>query len=104
MTANPTEIVGRPTWSARDALVPHPDRRRQYLAGRKRSTGASAANQGVRPTMQGAIVQVNISPGGLPKRAIAEGWITPLGIEGDLHAHPNIHGGPLKAILIIAAE
>jgi MOSC domain-containing protein YiiM len=40
----------------------------------------------------------------LPKRAIAEGWITPLGIEGDLHAHPNIHGGPNKAILIIASE
>ena len=54
--------------------------------------------------MQGTIVQVNISPGGLPKRAIAEGWITPLGIEGDLHAHPHIHGGPLKAILIIASE
>ena len=54
--------------------------------------------------MQGTIVQVNISPGGLPKRAIPEGWITPLGIEGDLHVHPNIHGGPLKAILIIASE
>ena len=54
--------------------------------------------------MQGSIVQVNISPGGLPKRAIEEGWITTLGIEGDLHAHPHIHGGPLKAILIIAAE
>jgi MOSC domain-containing protein YiiM len=54
--------------------------------------------------MQGVIVQVNISPGGLPKRAIAEGWITPLGIEGDLHAHPGIHGGPRKAILIVAAE
>lgn len=54
--------------------------------------------------MQGTIVQVNISPGGLPKRAIDEGWITPLGIEGDLHNHPNIHGGPLKAILIIASE
>ncbi len=54
--------------------------------------------------MEGTIVQVNISPGGLPKRAIAEGWITPLGIEGDLHDHPNIHGGPNKAILIIASE
>jgi MOSC domain-containing protein YiiM len=52
----------------------------------------------------GTIVQVNISPGGLPKRAIAEGFITPLGIEGDLHAHPEIHGGPRKAILIIASE
>jgi len=54
--------------------------------------------------VQGSIVQVSISPGGLPKRAITEGWITPLGIEGDRHAHPQIHGGPLKAILIIAAE
>jgi MOSC domain-containing protein YiiM len=54
--------------------------------------------------VQGSIVQVNISPGGLPKRPIAEGWITPLGIEGDLHAHPQIHGGPAKAILLIAAE
>ena len=54
--------------------------------------------------MEGSIVQVNISPGGLPKRAIDEGWITPLGIEGDLHAHPAIHGGPVQAILIISAE
>jgi MOSC domain-containing protein YiiM len=30
--------------------------------------------------------------------------ITPLGMEGDAHAHPHIHGGPNKAILIIAAE
>jgi MOSC domain-containing protein YiiM len=52
----------------------------------------------------GTIVQVNISPGGLPKREVREGYITPLGIEGDLHAHPNIHGGPRKAILLIAAE
>ena len=54
--------------------------------------------------MEGTIVQVNISPGGLPKRAIDEGWITPLGIEGDVQAHPQIHGGPLQAILLIAAE
>jgi MOSC domain-containing protein YiiM len=54
--------------------------------------------------MQGVIAQLNISPGGLPKRAIVEGWISPLGIEGDMHAHPGIHGGPLKAILIVASE
>jgi MOSC domain-containing protein YiiM len=35
---------------------------------------------------------------------VAGGLITPLGIEGDLHAHASIHGGPRKAILIIAAE
>jgi MOSC domain-containing protein YiiM len=52
----------------------------------------------------GTIWQVNISPGGLPKRAIREGLITPLGIEGDVQAHAEIHGGPLQAILIIASE
>ena len=55
-------------------------------------------------TSSALILQVNTSPGGLPKRAIAGGFITPLGLEGDLHAHPNIHGGPQKAILLIAAE
>jgi MOSC domain-containing protein YiiM len=54
--------------------------------------------------MEGAIVQVSISLGGLPKRAISGGLITPLGIAGDRHAHPAIHGGPRKAILIVASE
>ncbi len=54
--------------------------------------------------MQGAIIQINISRGGVPKRAVPHGRITPLGLEGDLHSHPNIHGGPEKAILLIAAE
>ena len=54
--------------------------------------------------MTGSILQISISPGGLPKRPIPEGYITPLGLEGDDHAHPQFHGGPTKAILIIAAE
>ena len=40
----------------------------------------------------------------MTERAIDEGYISPLGIEGDLHAHPEIHGGPRKAVLIIASE
>ncbi len=54
--------------------------------------------------MQGTILQINTSPGGLPKRPVSEGLIAPLGLEGDLHAHPGIHGGPDKAILLIASE
>ena len=65
---------------------------------------ASSGEQVSKLVMQGTIVQVNVSPGGVPKRAVARGFITPLGIEGDLHAHPNIHGGPRKAVLLIAAE
>ncbi len=54
--------------------------------------------------MEPVILQVNTSPGGLPKRPIGGGFLGPLGIEGDLHAHPEIHGGPEKAVLLIAAE
>jgi MOSC domain-containing protein YiiM len=54
--------------------------------------------------MQGRILQVNIGPGGLPKRAVERGVIGPEGIEGDAHAHPRIHGGPRKAILLASAE
>jgi MOSC domain-containing protein YiiM len=54
--------------------------------------------------MQGTIVQINISPGGLPKHPVSGGFCTPLGIDGDQHAHPQIHGGPRRALLLIAAE
>ncbi len=54
--------------------------------------------------MQGSIQQINSSSGGLPKRALLAGFISTLGLEGDGHAHPTIHGGPRKAILLIASE
>jgi MOSC domain-containing protein YiiM len=54
--------------------------------------------------MIGSIVQVNISPGGVPKRAIAEAEVTPVGILGDSWAHPQIHGGPNQALLLITSE
>ena len=54
--------------------------------------------------VHGSILQVNSSSGGLPKRAALAGFISKLGLEGDGHAHPTIHGGPRKAILLIASE
>jgi MOSC domain-containing protein YiiM len=54
--------------------------------------------------VRGTILQVNVSGGGLPKHPVAEGFLGELGIEGDAHAHPGIHGGPLQAVLVIAAE
>ena len=30
--------------------------------------------------------------------------MTPRGLEGDDHAHPQVHGGPQKAVLLIANE
>lgn len=54
--------------------------------------------------MRGLILQVNLSPGGLPKRPVPEALLTPLGFEGDDHAHPASHGGPMKAVLLGTGE
>ena len=54
--------------------------------------------------MTGSIVQINVSPGGVPKRPIAEAEVTPEGIRGDSWAHPEIHGGPNQALLLITSE
>lgn len=54
--------------------------------------------------MTGKILQINISRGGVPKRAVARGYLTPLGIEGDSCAHPQFHGGPNQAVLLLASE
>jgi MOSC domain-containing protein YiiM len=54
--------------------------------------------------LEGIVIQINISAGGIPKRAIAAGMITSRGLEGDAWAHPQIHGGDLQAILLITAE
>ena len=52
----------------------------------------------------GSVAQVSISRGGVPKRPIPEAEVTPLGIIGDDHDHPQIHGGLRKAILLISFE
>ena len=54
--------------------------------------------------MRGTIIGVHISPGGMPKLPIAEGWAGPLGLEGDRHNHPEFHGGPRKALLLVSQE
>lgn len=52
----------------------------------------------------GRVLQVSISRGGVPKRAIPQGDIGPLGIAGDSFNHPQIHGGPQQAVLLISSE
>ena len=51
-----------------------------------------------------SIVQLNVSRGGMPKRPVDSAEVTPLGLTGDSHAHPQIHGGPRQAVLLITAE
>lgn len=53
----------------------------------------------------GILEQINRSPGGLPKRAIlGPVQLTEAGVEGDWQRNRKFHGGPDKAVLMIAAE
>jgi MOSC domain-containing protein YiiM len=51
----------------------------------------------------GVVVQVNISSGGVPKLPIDSAVVNNLGIVGDRHLYRQ-HGGPRKALLLMAAE
>lgn len=50
------------------------------------------------------IVQVNVSNGGVPKRAVAQALVTATGLEGDAVNHPKIHGGPERAVCLYSLE
>jgi MOSC domain-containing protein YiiM len=54
--------------------------------------------------MSPEVIQVSLSRGGVPNRAVPRAMITPLGLAGDAWAHPQIHGGPQQRVLIISAE
>src|SRR5689334_3811719 len=54
--------------------------------------------------MIGRIVQINTSGGGVPKRPVRSAIVNELGVVGDDHAHPQFHGGPQKALLLLGLE
>jgi MOSC domain-containing protein YiiM len=51
----------------------------------------------------GTVVQVSVSTGGVPKRAIASAELTATGIAGDAWRYP-FHGGRRRAILLVTVE
>jgi MOSC domain-containing protein YiiM len=54
--------------------------------------------------MRGCVAQINISPGGLPKTPIDRAAVHGLGIQGDDHRNKKYHGGPRRALLLMASE
>jgi MOSC domain-containing protein YiiM len=52
----------------------------------------------------GTIVQLSVSPGGLPKRAVPAARVTRLGLEGDAHRNLAHHGGPERAVCLFPLE
>ena len=54
--------------------------------------------------MSGRVVQVNVSPGGVPKLPVAQAHVGRLGLAGDAVNHPKVHGGPERAVCLFSAE
>ena len=52
----------------------------------------------------GRIVQISISPGGVPKRAVDVARVTAEGVEGDGHRNLRYHGGPDRAVCVYSLE
>lgn len=57
------------------------------------------------PTEHGTLVQVNVSPGGMPKLAVEGGArVSVDGVEGDWQKNRKYHGGPDRAICLFSVE
>ena len=52
----------------------------------------------------GRVVQVNLSPGGVPKLPVSVARVGRDGFDGDVHDHADVHGGPLRAVCLFASE
>jgi MOSC domain-containing protein YiiM len=52
----------------------------------------------------GRVLQVNISPGGVPKLPVERAWVGAVGLEGDGHHHASVHGGPHRAVALLGIE
>jgi MOSC domain-containing protein YiiM len=51
-----------------------------------------------------SIAQVSISKGGVPKLAVMQAEVTPLGVAGDGHNDSANHGGPERALCLFSLE
>jgi len=55
-------------------------------------------------SVSGRIVQLSVSPGGVPKHAVTTARAGTLGLEGDAHRNARHHGGPERALCLFAME
>jgi MOSC domain-containing protein YiiM len=54
--------------------------------------------------MEGRVLQVNVSPGGVPKHPVDRAWVREQGLDGDAHEHRYVHGGPHRAVSLLGIE
>lgn len=54
--------------------------------------------------MNGRVVQISVSPGGVPKTPVPSAEVTAAGVEGDGHRNLEHHGGPDRAVCLFSLE
>lgn len=54
--------------------------------------------------MTATVLQVNVSPGGVPKLPVPSAFVTTLGLEGDAQRDTKHHGGPDRAVCLFSAD
>ena len=52
----------------------------------------------------GRIVQISVSPGGVPKRPVESARVTIDGVAGDAHRDHEHHGGPDRAVCLYSMD
>ena len=55
-------------------------------------------------SVKGRVVQISVSPGGVPKLPVASARVTLEGLEGDGHRDLEHHGGPERALCLFSLE
>ncbi len=73
-------------------------------AGRAAAGGEASGSKDHPSASEGRIFQINVSPGGVPKRPVDAARVTRLGVEGDAHRDLEHHGGPDRALCIFSIE
>ena len=54
--------------------------------------------------VQGRVVQISVSDGGVPKTAVPRATISETGVEGDRQRNLEYHGGPDRAVCLFSME
>jgi MOSC domain-containing protein YiiM/GNAT superfamily N-acetyltransferase len=54
--------------------------------------------------MDGRLMQINVSEGGVPKLPVPAARITVAGVEGDRQREVTVHGGPHRAVSLLGIE
>jgi len=54
--------------------------------------------------MTGTLLQLNVSPGGMPKLPVLFARVTADGVDGDKQRNRKYHGGPDRAVCLFSTE